>query len=255
MWLSPFFTNALLQDIIALLISFVIVATWLLLNDVIAQRRWLPQVLTRKLVHIGTGPIFLIAWNFFSNAWHARWLAALVPAAVLVQFLLVVSGRVARQDLVASMTRTGDPRELLRGPFAYGLVFIVCTLVFWRHSPVGIVCLMLLCGGDGLADVFGRRFGRRRLPFQTHKTWAGSAAFFLAGFAFSLIYLSLFNAWGHFQLDLVRSLGPLALLCLAGTVVEGYSATNVDNITVPAAVAALAWLLIHVLGWWPASFL
>jgi len=60
---------------------------------------------------------------------------------------------------------------------------------------------------------------------------------------------------GHFQLDLVRTLGPLALLCLAGTLVEGYSATDVDNITVPAAVAALAWLLIHVLGWWPAPFL
>ncbi len=39
MWLSPFFTNALLQDIVALLISFIIIATWLFLNDVIAQRR------------------------------------------------------------------------------------------------------------------------------------------------------------------------------------------------------------------------
>jgi len=89
MWLSPFFTNALLLDIVALFINFIIVAAWLRLNDLIAERRWLPQVLTRKLVHIGTGPIFLLAWNFFSDAWHARWLAALVPAAVLVQFLLI----------------------------------------------------------------------------------------------------------------------------------------------------------------------
>jgi phytol kinase len=255
MWLGPFFSSPLGQDLVALLSSFAIVTLWLQANDLLARRRWLPRVLTRKLVHIGTGPIFLLAWSLFSDAWHARWLAALVPAAVLVLFLLVVSGRLQSQDLVSSMTRTGDPRELLRGPFAYGLVFIACTLVFWKYSPVGVICLMLLCGGDGFADVFGRLYGRVRLPWQPHKTWAGSVAFFLAGFAFSLGYLALFSGWGYFRLDLAQALGPLALLCLVGTLIEAYSATDVDNLTVPAGVAAVAWLFTDVLSWWHVSFL
>ena len=254
MWLSPVLNSALLQDIVALLISLAIIVVWLRLNAIVAERRWLPQVLTRKLVHIGTGPIFLVAWNFFSIAWHARWLAALIPSTVLIQFVLIVSERVTRQGLVTSMTRTGEPRELLRGPFAYGVVFVVCTLVFWKHSPVGVVCMMLLCGGDGFSDVIGRRFGRRKLPLQQQKTWAGSAAFFLAGFGFSLGYLALFSAWGHFQISLVGSLGPLALLCLIGALVEGYSTTDRDNITMPVSVAAAAWLLIEVLAWWPVRF-
>ena len=40
---------------------------------------------------------------------------------------------------VQAMTRHGDAREILRGPLYYGLVFVVCTVLFWRHSPVGML--------------------------------------------------------------------------------------------------------------------
>jgi len=112
------------------------------------------------------------------------------PGAVLAQFVLAVSSRLESQDMVVSMTRTSDPRGLLRGTFAYGLVFIVRTLVFLKHCPVGVICLLLLCGGNGFAHVFGRPLGRSRLPLHAHKTWAGSVASILCGFALSLTYLA-----------------------------------------------------------------
>jgi len=40
-------------------------------------------------------------------------------------------------------------RELLRGPLYYVLVLILCALVFWRESPVGVISLAMMCGGDG----------------------------------------------------------------------------------------------------------
>jgi phytol kinase len=45
------------------------------------------------------------------------------------------------------------------------------------HMVMQVVALM--CGGDGLADIIGRRFGSgAKLPHNSNKSWAGSAAMF-----------------------------------------------------------------------------
>jgi dolichol kinase len=72
----------------------------------------------------------------------------------------------------------GARQELLRGPLFYVLIMTAVTVVFWRESPVGMMVLSLMCGGDGLADIIGRKFGTAKLPFNTSKSWAGSAAMF-----------------------------------------------------------------------------
>jgi len=69
-------------------------------------------------------------------------------------------------------------QELLRGPLFYVLIMTAVTVVFWRESPVGMMVLSLMCGGDGLADIICRKFGNANLPFNTSKSWAGSAAMF-----------------------------------------------------------------------------
>lgn len=40
-------------------------------------------------------------------------------------------------------------RELLRGPLYYVLVLMFCALFFWRDSPIGILVLAMMSGGDG----------------------------------------------------------------------------------------------------------
>ena len=70
-------------------------------------------------------------------------------------------------------------RELLKGPLYYVLVLLAVTLLFWRQSPIGITVVALMCGGDGLADLVGRKFGSAKLPFNQNKSWAGSLAMFL----------------------------------------------------------------------------
>ncbi len=67
-------------------------------------------------------------------------------------------------------------QELLRGPLLYIGIVTAVTLLFWRESPVGLMVLSLMCGGDGLADIVGRRYGSARLPFNHNKSWLGSLA-------------------------------------------------------------------------------
>jgi phytol kinase len=245
MWLEPFFSNRLHQDLIATLITFAIALTWLRLMDALAHRGLIEQRLSRKIIHIGTGPLFVICWNFFSASLQARFLAALVPLAITFQFFLVGIGVMQDEAAVEAMTRTGDRREILRGPLFYGIVFVICTLLFWRQSPVGITALMLMCGGDGLADIVGRRWGKARLPFNERKSWIGSAAMFLGGWIFALGFVALFNGMGVLEpaLDTGSASLSITIIALAATIVEALPLRDIDNLTT-TAVAVLLGILI-----------
>src|SRR3990172_3843974 len=245
MWLDPFFTSDWPQDLLATILTFAVALGWLRLMYALAHRGWIGQRLSRKIIHIGTGPLFVLCWNLFSAAPGARWLAALVPFAITAQFFAVGMGWMKDPAAVQAMTRHGDPREILRGPLYYGIVFVLCTILFWRHSPVGILALMLMCGGDGLADVVGRRWGKTRLPFNPEKSWAGSAAMFAGSFVFGFGFLALFTAFGNFPptLNLTSTAGGVALISLVCTVVEAMPFHDIDNITV-TVIAVLLGL------WW-----
>ncbi len=246
MWLDPFFSNKLAQDIVATGFTFALSLVWLRLMEALAHRGVLTPQLSRKLIHIGTGPLFLVCWHLFSAQPEARFFAALVPLAITAQFAAVGLGFMQDPAAVQAMTRHGDRREILRGPLYYGLVFVAATLIFWRGSPVGVVALMLLCGGDGLADIVGRRWGRVPLPFNPSKSWAGSLAMAVGGFVFALAFLALFNALGDFSPP--RGLGPaalkLALIALAAAVVEALPLGDADNLTIAATGVVLSLLLL-----------
>lgn len=96
-----------------------------------------PQKLSRKLVHTLAGPLFILCWPLFSAAPGARLLAAAVPSLNGVRLLLVGTGAVKDARAVQAMTRTGDPRELLRGPLYYVIVLVGVTAFYWRESAVG----------------------------------------------------------------------------------------------------------------------
>ncbi len=245
----------MVQDIVATVITFAVALAWLRLLDALAHRGLLEQHLSRKLIHIGTGPLFVLCWFLYTDGPQSRWLAALVPLAITAQFALVGLGIVKDPAAVQAMSRTGDPREILRGPLYYGIVFVVATVVFWEHSPVGILALMLMCGGDGLADVIGRRWGAARLPWSRSKSWAGSLAMLLGSFVFAFVFVVLFNAAGRFSpvLDPGGTALALAIISVVATAVESYPRADIDNITVTLAAIATAWLLIAT-GVWHAPF-
>jgi phytol kinase len=245
MWFDPYFQNKVIQDIVATVVTLAVALGYLRSMDALAQRGFIEQRLSRKIIHIGTGPLFLLCWNLFSAQPWARWCAALVPAAITVQFFLVGVGVMKDEAAVKAMTRHNEPREILNGPLYYGLVFVVCTLIFWRPSPVGVLALMLMCGGDGLADVVGRRWGTVKLPFGTEKSWFGSLAMLLGGFVFGLGFVALFSVLGDFPhpLNLVSAAGKVALIALVATLVEALPFSDIDNITTTAAAIALGlWL-------------
>jgi phytol kinase len=227
------------NNLIAVVITFAVSIAWLRLNDFAAHRGWIGSRLSRKIIHIGTGPLFVLCWPLFTDSPYSRYLAALVPLVITLQFILVGLGVLYDEAAVKAMTRSGDRREILRGPLYYGIVFVVLTILYWYDTPTGMVGLMLMCGGDGLADILGRRYGRRRLPWSPGKSWIGSLGMLLGGWTLAMGIILTYVSLNIFPGPLSNYLLPVTLIATAGTLVESLPFHDIDNITVTLAAVIL----------------
>ncbi len=230
-----------MNNTLALVITFAVSLFFLRSMDFLAHRGWMDGKLSRKLIHIGTGPLFVLCWFMFDDAPAARWMAALVPFAVTLQFALIGLGVLKDEAAVQAMSRTGDRREILRGPLYYGVMFVLLTIIFWRDSPVGIVALMMMCGGDGIADIFGRRIQSPKLPWSREKSVAGLVSVFFGGWLMSALILYVYVAFGVFAAPFSAYLLPLTWVALAGTAVESLRYKDIDNVTMTIAAALVGW--------------
>ena len=220
------------SNFIALVITFIIALAWLRFNDFAAHRGWISSRLSRKIIHMGTGPIFVLCWPLFPNDYLSRYLAALVPMIFSLQFLLIGIGVLHDDAAVQAMSRSGDRREILRGPLFYGIIFVILTVVYWYDSAIGIIALMLMCGGDGLADILGRRFGQRKLPWSDEKSWVGSFGMLIGGWLFAVGIIAIYINWGICPGIFISYLPEITIIAIAGTLVESLPYHDVDNITV-----------------------
>jgi len=232
-----------MNPFLAMLLTFAAALGWLRLMDFFAHQGWIESRLSRKIIHIGTGPIFVLCWLFFPEVWYSRSLAALVPFAITVQFALIGLGIMKDEASVKAMSRSGDPREILRGPLYYGIMFVLLTLVFWKDSPVGMTALMIMCGGDGIADLVGRRFKSPKLFHSPEKSIAGSLGVLLGGWLLSALILGGYVFLGIFPGPFSRFLLPITVIAVVATLVESLPQKDVDNITVTLAAAILGYFL------------
>ncbi|KAF8069540.1 phytol kinase 1 [Scenedesmus sp. PABB004] len=239
-------------DWICAALAAVCAFVWVKMFDGLAAAGRLDKKLSRKLVHITAGPLFMLTWIFFSEQPQARFIAALVPSINLVRLLAVGSGALPDPGLVASVSRSGDRGELLKGPLYYVIILISVTLLFWRVNPAGLITVAMMAGGDGVADVAGRRWGGApgcggALPWNGSKSWAGSAGMFVAGLAMAGGFFALFCAAGYFECWPLAAVAPyLVAVCGACTLVESAPINGWfdDNLSVPLVAVGLSLALL-----------
>lgn len=232
-----------MNPFLALLLTFAAAIAWLRIMDFAAHQGWIESRLSRKIIHIGTGPIFVLCWLLFPGEWYDRYLAALVPGLITVQFALIGLGVIKDEASVKAMSRSGDPKEILRGPLYYGIMFVLMTILFWKDSPIGIVALMMMCGGDGIADVVGRSFQSPKLLHSPAKSVAGSLGVFLGGLILSALVLWIYLMARVFSDTFTAYLLPLTVIAAIAAIIESFPQRDVDNITVTLAAALLGWWL------------
>ena len=247
-------SHPLLRDATATAATIFGSLLWVKLFDQLAKNEVLEAKLSRKLVHVTSGTFFAITWCLFGDQWYSKVFATIVPSLQALRLFAIGSGLIENKNAVRAVSREGGKEELLYGPFYYTIVLMLTTLLFWRESPVGFLVVSTMCGGDGVADIVGRRLGKNGKkwpkPFDERKSFAGSAAMVVAGFLFTVSLTHLFGVLGYFPNDRVFG-GPddvgyyvvIALVCVSCAIVEALPASKIDdNISVAAVAAALGSL-------------
>lgn len=197
--------------------------------------RGFPSDLSRKIIHIAAGS-YVIFWPLYNASHWTKYFCVAMPLIWVALFLSKGLSNDREDSAVKTMTRSGNPRELLRGPLMFASVMVVLGVTLFNHLSA-VIALGMLTWGDGLAPYFGGKFGRKK--FKTlgpEKTYIGSLTVFVAGFIGSLLMIWITGAVGN------QTLGFLALVAVVVTVVEALSPRDIDNILIPGSVLIVYYL-------------
>ncbi len=263
MGLLGFINIPILEDVIAFFITLVAIFLLIGINDRLRNSGKLSINVSRKVIHTFAAPIYIFFFPFYSGNWYSPIIASIVPLIFALKFLTIGLGIAKDEAFVNTMSRSGDPRELLRGTFYYTLVMIFIPLLWWTH-PISIAAFSILAFGDGFADIIGRNYGKVKIKVPAgKKTLEGSlGGMFFMGFLLTFLMVALYGLMGaqiyyngaivytYTLSSAVQWLFPLLILALVGMLVELVSPKDIDNILIPAAVVITAIVLIH-LGLWP----
>lgn len=222
---------------------------WIKLCNLMSSAGITSQYVSRKLVHMGSGPLFVLCWPLFTTGLGGQLAALCVP--ILSVLRLLRAGRApadsaAGAELVRAISRSGDKREALEGPMVYTLVLVAATAFGWR-SLVSVVAVNQMAIGDGMADIIGRKFGRNRWPKFIEKSGKksveGSVAFAFFAFVACALMVELFKLSGLATIGAAQAAPALLLISVVAAIVELLPLGD-DNLTVPLTSAVLAAILL-----------
>ena len=195
---------------------------------VICRKQWPDQQeLSRKIVHIGTGPIVVLAW------WLSIPASIAVPVALTVTVITAVNRRLQLLPAVEDIDRNSY------GTVAYGLAISLLLLLFWPEQAVAVCAgVLVMAFADGLAGLVGRGVSSPSWTvWHQRKSLAGTVTMGLVT-ALVLLLLVLIS---QSPLDPLR----LIAVCALAVGLEQWGRWGIDNLTVPMAVG-LSWMWMTV---------
>ncbi|RVW66202.1 Farnesol kinase, chloroplastic [Vitis vinifera] len=243
----------------------------------IAKRGFTGQTVSRKLVHISVGLVFMLFWPLFSSGCRGALLAALIPGVNIIRMLLLGLGIWKDEAVVKSMSRYGDHRlqfwkksyfrilfhasgNFSRDHYAMPQLLLLPVQSIGELPHCNCCNLQLVCWRwyspqedltyntnekkgrpclelSCLADLVGRRFGIQKIPYNRNKSFSGSLAMAVAGTCIILPHLGLSRKLGNG----FRLLGCFSWL----NIVESLPISNEidDNLTIPVTSLLLGTLV------------
>lgn len=207
-------------------VFLIILIAWLVSRFTPAQ----PEII-RKIVHIGTGNVILLAWWFHIPAYVG------ISAAILAGLISIMSYFV---PILSGINSVG--RHSL-GTFFYAVSIGILVGYFWYlHKPeYAALGILIMAWGDGLAALIGQRFGKHKYYlFGVNKSWEGSLTMTVVSYLVSVIIL-LAARGSSWQIWLVS-----ALVSILAALLESVSFWGIDNLTVPIGSAILAYSLTQI---------
>lgn len=219
-------------DIFSLWQQILLVGIWLGLILLIAEglNRFfaLKGEFSRKIVHIGTGNVILLAWWLNIPAWIG------ISAGIISAIIALISYKI---PILPSVNSVG--RKSL-GTFFYAVSIAVLIAGFWsiQQPAYAAIGILVMAWGDGMAAVMGQQFGKHIYQvWGMKKSWEGSLTMALV--SFTVISLILLVVQGNIWQTWIIAF----MVAITSTALESFSILGLDNLTVPLSSAALSFWL------------
>ena len=207
-----------------------IIAIWIIivLLSALVCRNYFPhrEELSRKIIHIGTGPVILLAWLFDLPQNIA------VSAAAFITIALGLNYQFRLLPAIEDIQRKSF------GTIAYGISITILLVLFWpKYASTVSLGVLSMAFGDGMAGLIGKSIKSRTwLVLGQTKSVAGTLTMGLI-VAITTLTISQINNLNIQPLEII-------VISLIATVLEQISPWGIDNITVPIGVTCTAiWLL------------
>ena len=213
-------------------IAIFIIALWIVIILLIAVlcKRYFPkkEELSRKIIHIGTGPVILLAWLFD------------IPKNIAFSTALLITISLGVNYQYRLLPAIEDVERKSFGTIAYGISITLLLLLFWpRYASSISIGVLSMAFGDGLAGLLGRSINSPKWSIlgQT-KSIVGT----LTMGSVVAITTSIISSTNNLGIQ------PLEILVfsLIATFLEQISPWGIDNLTVPIGVTCIGIWLIGV---------
>ena len=174
--------------------------------------------LLRKIIHIGIGPLILLAKYLGISQFFAGYFTCLMA------FLIVTNYIYKLFPIIEDVERKSY------GTFFYCISLLFLVILFWEKDPYALIAgFFTMTFGDGFAGLIGKNFSSKNwLILNQKKSLLGTTTMLISSL---LIFISV-GIYGNFSIN-----GNFIFIALLATVLEQISVYGIDNLTVPIIAA------------------
>ncbi len=182
--------------------------------------------IARQIIHIvlGLATVVLLYFGIIS-----KWFVLGIAIIIAVIFFIRLKWELPIIDKIISKFERPRKRHHYEGPLAFFLGMFAVLFVFEKNTALAGIMIMVL--GDSASTIFGRLFGRIRIPWS-RKTIIGSVSGIVFGFLGALLFVPALHA---------------IIASFVAMIVESFDKDLIDindNILMPVSASAV----IAVLG-------
>ncbi|MFX0151155.1 MAG: diacylglycerol/polyprenol kinase family protein [Candidatus Hodarchaeota archaeon] len=207
--------------------------------------------LSRKVIHIAAGSYIWIWFFIDTTDKFSAMFNIIVPFLFFITFLFKGFKATSDDKDVKTMTRTGDPKELLKGPLYFTIIMMLAGTLF-LDTWVGVFMMAIVGWGDGIAPYIGKKYGGKTYKtLGREKTITGSISVFLFSVAGCLVFYLLLGVIGGLVdpllpnpgIDVIQMLLVIIILGVVAMFVEAVSPADIDNLILPASTIIVMFVL------------
>ncbi len=240
-----------LHDLALIGIAYGYVLITILIPVYLKKKNIISKFHARKIVHLFAG-LVVLSVPFFILPLHAVFIA--LSLTIVTYFSSKDSSVKQLQDLYESIGEEAEEKAgRLEGPFYYSISITILIAIFVVLAPDRLyfpICgILIMIISDTFASVFGKKYGKVIVNIAytgTKRTLEGSLTFFVSAFllCFSAFYFfGLFNPVNQHELTYNLVFAYALVTALAGTLVELFSPSTIDDLTVPIAATMVIYTL------------